>query len=164
MWGTSIVACGRDPFILTGPDIYDKPERRPINPRAFNSQTMSQLMKPDVTVAHYGAMAILSEMKVSYRSRVLFHRYNEYTEKGDLKTWEADILLTDPRYKNGDLEINGESHRSDKAQKNAEKKHQYMVAHGLWFEELENREVSWESIQGVLDRHQRRVDDYGNEY
>lgn len=108
-------------------------------------------------------MLILNaNLHVSFLSEYELPRWNEYWGEGKLKTWTVDILIIDQRYWNGVLEINGSIHDNPSVARSDAHKRRFIQKLGLWFEELENEDVSEQNIRAILNRHLRRVDDYNN--
>ena len=105
------------------------------------------------TEDHRRAMIILTQLGVRSLAEWEFPRWNEYRGNGTLRSYTADIVVVDPRYFNGILEIEGEG----SASKDNEKRDRYFERLGLWVNHLENEKVGKDEILAVPGSH--KIDD-----
>jgi hypothetical protein len=64
------------------------------------------------TMSHTSMMAYLNRQGIRFLSEQEFIRPNEYRANGSLKTYTLDILITDPRFKNVAIEVEGKGSAS----------------------------------------------------
>lgn len=107
------------------------------------------------TEAHVNALSILSEHGVLYRAEEVVRIYGEFDGMGREVAYKVDILVTDPRYGHGVIEIDGlYHHRGDNPAKTGLRDARLKKL-GLWVVHIENADIG--RVMDVLEEHRRDV-------
>lgn len=111
----------------------------------------------EFTNPHTRALSILSNLFVRYKAEEVIRILGEFDGIGRPVSVKVDVLIDDPNYGSGVLEIKGSAHQTKGARKWDEKREAYLMRMGLWVESLQNSEVDREHIEAVLAAHKKAV-------
>lgn len=110
------------------------------------------------TNAHLAALQILSQNHVQYKAEEYVAAWGHFDGKGRPIVYRCDIVINDPDFGAGVIEIDGLIHHREKQAVKDLRKDARLQRLGLWVERIENDKVS--DIVSVLEHHRRQRDDY----
>jgi very-short-patch-repair endonuclease len=114
------------------------------------------------TSAHFKALAILNDNHVRYLAEQVIPCFGEFDGQGRPVIYKVDILINDANYSSGVIEIDGDIHKKlSKETKDTLRDHR-LAMQRLWVEHIPNDQIG--TIMQILERHKRRIDDYGGVY
>jgi very-short-patch-repair endonuclease len=130
--------------------------------RDLSERQASNFRKGQFTDSHLSALNILQENHVRFLAESVIHCFGEFDAQGRPVSYKVDILINDPAYSSGVIEIDGSiHHRGIQPAKDARRDHRLMMQR-LWVEHISNEAVG--TIMSVLEKHKRRIDDFGGIY
>jgi hypothetical protein len=124
----------------------------------MSERSASTYRKGQFTDAHNLALAILSENHVRYLAEQVVQCFGYFDNQGRPISYKVDILVNDPRYSSGVIEIEGEGSNS----KGNDRRDNHLAMQHLWVEHVPNKEAK--NVMVYLGKHKRKVDDYGGVY
>jgi very-short-patch-repair endonuclease len=128
----------------------------------MSERQASNFRQGQFTDSHIKALAILNENHVRYLAEQPIPCFGEFDGQGRPIIYKVDILINDAKYSSGVVEIDGEIHtKLSKEKKDILRDHRLMMQR-LWVEHIPNDQIG--TIMQILDRHKRRIDDYGGVY
>jgi hypothetical protein len=130
--------------------------------RDLSERQASTHRKGQFTNSHLKALAILSDHYVGYMAEQVVHCFGEFDGEGRPVSYKVDILINDPRYSSGVIEIDGDVHRKLNHERKDLRRDHHLIMQKLWVEHIANDQIG--TIMQVLEKHKRRIDDYGGVY
>lgn len=115
--------------------------------------------KGNFTDSHISALSILSENHVRYLAEEVIQCFGEFDSEGRPVSYKADILINDPQFGSGVIEIDGRIHHRGNHPAEDERRDKRLKKLGLWVEHIENESTG--GIMSVLERHRAKVDAFG---
>ena len=115
----------------------------------MSERLASTFRKGEFTNPHNTVLRVLSEQGIFYKAEEVVHCWGEFDEKGRPVSYKCDIVIVDPRYGGGVIEVDGGSHRN-KETKDARKDTRLMKM-GLWVERVPNEDAK--NVMLYLEKH-----------
>lgn len=116
----------------------------------------------EFTDSHMTAFLILQRNHVICEGEYTIHLWGHFDHKNRPQSAKCDIVVNDPKWGAGVIEIDGAVHHQEAQAKWDIKKDAMLRAMGLWVERIDNRDAH--RVMEYLEKHRRRVDEYGGAY
>jgi very-short-patch-repair endonuclease len=128
----------------------------------LSERQASNFRKGQFTNSHIKALALLNDNHVGYLAEQVVHCFGEFDVQGRPISYKVDILVNDARYSSGVIEIDGDIHRKLPQERKDIRRDHHLIMQKLWVEHIANDQIG--TIMEVLEKHKRRIDDYGGVY
>ena len=103
-------------------------------------KSLSESMRGQFTNPHARVLSILSENHVSYLAEEVVRAYGQFYPDGRAIAFKVDVLVNDPRYGAGIIEVDGGYHQSAHQQLKTEKRDSILKGLGFWILHIPNKE------------------------
>ena len=115
----------------------------------MSDRQASTFRKGQFTDSHVKVLAYLNQLGVSYKAEEVVRCYGFFDGSGRPISYKVDILIDDPRYRGGVIEVEGKGSntagdiiRDSRLERSIG-----------WIEHLPNKEVSLLAVSQILARH-----------
>ena len=115
----------------------------------MSERTASAHRRGQFTGPHVAALEILSREGVLYRAEEVVHCWGEFDGMGRPVSYKCDIVISDPRYGAGVVEVEGRGTNSDDPRRDARLLKQFQ-----WIEHIPNKDA-W-NVMAYLEKHRNK--------
>ena len=118
----------------------------------MSERDASTYRRGQFTSPHVRALTILAENSVFYKAEEVVNCWGEFDHKGRPVSYKCDIVVNDPNFGSGVVEIEGEGTNSDDLRRD----HRLLSTGFQWIEHVPNKDVK--NVMNYLERHRRGSD------
>src|SRR5213592_2824646 len=111
----------------------------------------STFRKGQFTDSHVKVLAYLNQLGVSYKAEEVVRCKDIFDGNGREVFYKVDVVITDPRYRYGIIEIEGKGSNTSNRPKGDYNLLTWTAI--SWIEHLPNKEVSLLAVSQILARH-----------
>ena len=118
----------------------------------MSERDASTFRKGQFTNPHIKALTILAQNGIAYRAEEVIHIWGEYDGQGRPVSYKCDIVVDDPSFGPGVVEIEGEGTNSA----NDLRDHRLLSVGFHWVEHVPNKDAK--NVMQYVERHRRASD------